>query len=124
MLKEPNSQGTKVGQGTKAESRGGTTSQPPKAGLWWMAELVSWDSKLNCPTLLGEELTRQSCSSRAMQLLSGKNNNRFHHLAQTGSELPHVPIATCPVDRRNQILLTSQSPDKTTSEPLLVTDGP
>jgi hypothetical protein len=32
--------------------------------------------------------------------------------------------ATCPVNRRNQILLTSQSSGKTTSELLLVMDGP
>jgi hypothetical protein len=35
--------------------------------------------------------------------------NRSDHLAQTGNDLPHVPNATCPVDRRNKILLTSQS---------------
>jgi hypothetical protein len=36
------------------------------------------------------------------------------------TDLPHLPIATCPVDKRNQILLTSQSPGKTTSELLFV----
>jgi hypothetical protein len=29
-------------------------------------------SKLNCPTLLGEELTRQRCSSTVMKLPPGK----------------------------------------------------
>jgi hypothetical protein len=62
-------------------------------------------------------------SGRATQLPLGKNN-RWDHLAQTGSELPQFSIATCPVDRRNQILLTSQSPGETTPELLLVTDSP
>jgi hypothetical protein len=31
----------KVGKVTKAESGGGATSQSPKAGSWWIAELVS-----------------------------------------------------------------------------------
>jgi hypothetical protein len=46
------------------------------------------------------------------------------HLAKTGSELSQVPVATCPVDRRNQILLTSQLSDETTSELPLITDSP
>jgi hypothetical protein len=58
-------------------------------------------SKLNFPTLLGEELTRQSCSCRATQLQPGENNNTSDHLAQTGSELPQVPIAICPVEGTN-----------------------
>jgi hypothetical protein len=39
-------------------------------GAWWITEIVSWtwgDLKLSCPTLLGEELTRHSCSGRAKQ---------------------------------------------------------
>jgi hypothetical protein len=32
------------------------------------------------------------------------------------AELPQLPIATCPVDRRNQVLLISQSLAETTSE--------
>jgi hypothetical protein len=32
----------------------------------------------------------------------------LHELA----DIPHLPIATFPVDRNNQILLTSQSPDE------------
>jgi hypothetical protein len=55
-----------------------------------------------------------------MHLLLGENNNSSKHLAQTSSELPQAPVATCPVDRRNKILLTSQSPNETTSEILLV----
>jgi hypothetical protein len=53
----------------------------------------------------------------------GENKNRSNHLAQTGSELL-VPIATFPVDRRNQILLTSQLSYETTSKLLFITDGP
>jgi hypothetical protein len=103
--KEQNCQWMKVGKVTKAESRGGVTSQAPKVRRWWIAELVSWDwelySKLNCPTLLGEELTSQSCSCRAMQLSPGENNIISDHIAQTGSEWSRVPIATCHMDRRN-----------------------
>jgi hypothetical protein len=36
----------------------------------------------------------QSCSLRATQLLVGE----LYHLAQTGSELPQIQIATFPVD--------------------------
>jgi hypothetical protein len=78
-------------------------------------------SKLNCPTLPGEELIGKNCSSKAKQLTPGENN-RSDHRAQTGRELPQAPIAASPVDRRNQILLRSQSPNKTTSELLLAMD--
>jgi hypothetical protein len=64
----------------------------------------------------------------ATQLSPGENNrftccenNRFDHLSQSGSELPQDPIATCPMDKRNQILLTRQSSGETSSELLLVT---
>jgi hypothetical protein len=36
----------------------------------------------------------------------------LHELA----ELPQIPIATCPVDRGNQILLITQSPGEAASE--------
>jgi hypothetical protein len=58
-----------------------------------------------------------------MQMLAGEIN-RLDHLAQTGSELPQVPIATCPVDRMNEILFTSQLSDETISELPLITDSP
>jgi hypothetical protein len=57
-----------------------------------------------------------------MQLLLGENKSS-DQLSCTGIELPQTPFATCPVDRRNQILLTSQSPGETTSEFLLVMDS-
>jgi hypothetical protein len=54
------------GKAMKAESWGGVTSQPPKAGQKVDSRVDLWDtrqhSKLNCPTLLEEELTKQSCS--------------------------------------------------------------
>jgi hypothetical protein len=81
-------------------------------------------SKLNSLTLPVEELTRQNCSSRAMKLLPSENNNRLDYLAQTGSELPKVPIVTCCVDRRNQILHMRQSSSEITLELPLVRDGP
>jgi hypothetical protein len=56
----------------------GQQASLPKQGRWWILELVSWDrghySKLNCPTLLGKEPTKQSCSCRARQLLPGEKN--------------------------------------------------
>jgi hypothetical protein len=79
--------------------------------------------KLNYSTLLGEELTTQSCSCTTTQLLPGKNK-RSEHLTQTGSELSQVSVATCPKDTRNQILLTSQPSGETTSEFPLLTDSP
>jgi hypothetical protein len=69
--------------------------------------------------LLAEELTKQSYTWRAMQLLPGENNSSSDHPAQTGRLTFILQITTCPVDRRNQILFTSQSPGKTTSECLL-----
>jgi hypothetical protein len=92
-------------QSFQAKSRGRATNQLSKQGWWWIPELVSWDwwwySKLNCPTLLGEEMITQSCSSTAPWLPSGENNSS-EHFAQTSSELPQAPAATCPVDRRSQ----------------------
>jgi hypothetical protein len=78
--------------------------------------------KTELPHLIGEE-AEQRCSYRTMQLLPGENNS-FEHLAQTGNELLQAPVASCLVSRRNQTLLTSQSPGETTSEPPLVTKGP
>jgi hypothetical protein len=52
-----------IGRSTKAESRSGAIGQSPKAGQVMDPGANLWDrgqhSKLNCPTLLGEELTRQ-----------------------------------------------------------------
>jgi hypothetical protein len=86
-LSVPNSQWMNASKAMKAESRTGATSQPPKSGQVWIPELTSWDrgqhSKLSSPTLLGEELTKHSCSCRAAQLLPGENNSSDHP-AQTG----------------------------------------
>jgi hypothetical protein len=89
----------------------------PGAGLVGVREVL----KFELPHLAGGR-DDQSCSYRAMQLLLGKNKSS-DHLAWTGSELPRTPFATCPVDKRNQILLTSQSPGENTSECLLVMDS-
>jgi hypothetical protein len=55
-----------VGKATKAESWDGATGQPPKAVQVVDLRADHWDrghhSNLNYPTLLGEELTKQSCS--------------------------------------------------------------
>jgi hypothetical protein len=51
----------------------------------------------------------QTKNGRTMQLPPGKNNNRMDQLAQICSELPQVPNATCPVDRRNQIYCSQAS---------------
>jgi hypothetical protein len=87
-----------------------------KWGKWWIPVLISWNrgqhSKLNCPTLLGEELTKQSCSWRTMKTTTA--------LTILHTDSCHLPIATNPVDRRSQIPLTSQLPGETLSELLLV----
>jgi hypothetical protein len=100
----------------KIESGVGQQANLPKQGQQY--------SKLNCPTLLGEELTTQICTYRTTQLPPGENNNRPAHLALTGSELPQAPVALCLVDRRSQKLLTSQSPGETTSGFLLAMGSP
>jgi hypothetical protein len=80
------------------------TSQPPRVGVWLIVELISWDcewqTKLNCPTLLEEELTSQRHSCRTTELPPGKSNNRSDHLAQTGSVVSQVPVATCPCGQK------------------------
>jgi hypothetical protein len=79
-----NFQLTNAGKGTEAENRDGVTSQSPRgaastqkrsgetqrlrAGVRQQVNLPKQTggggkySKLPCPTLLGEELTKQSCS--------------------------------------------------------------
>jgi hypothetical protein len=103
-----------VHKATKVESGGVETGQPPKA-----KQVVDpgtdpvgrgQHSKLNCL----EELTRVAdegqCSCHLMKTTTALTI--LHELA----ELPHLPIATNSVDRRNQILLTSQAPCGITSE--------
>jgi hypothetical protein len=93
--------------GTKAESKGGVTSQPPKARVWSLKYSHRTEEGIQnwtAPTCW-ERSWGRSCSGRATQLPPDKNSNRSALLGQTGSDLPLVPILTCPVDRRNQILL-------------------
>jgi hypothetical protein len=76
--------------------------------------------KTELPHLAGGG-ANHNCSCRTKQLPPGENNSS-EHLAGTGCELPQAPVTTCHVDGKNQILFTSQSPGKTTSE--LITHGP
>jgi hypothetical protein len=52
----------RLGDAQRLRAGVGQQASLPKQGKWWILELISWDreqySKLNCPTLLGEELTR------------------------------------------------------------------
>jgi hypothetical protein len=106
------------------ESRGGTRSQHSRARAWQITELISWycgqGTTLSCPTLLGKELTSQSCS----QLLPGKNSNISDHLGQSGSEQPQTSIVTCIMGRRDQWLVTNQASGETTAEILPAPVGP
>jgi hypothetical protein len=94
----------------------------PKWGRLWILELISWErgqhSKLNCPTFLREELTRVVAEGQHSCHLvkTATALTTLHEL----SELSYLPIETNPVDRKNQILLTSHSPGEITSELLLV----
>jgi hypothetical protein len=69
-------------RGIKVERRGRVTGQPPEAGKVVDPGTNLRDrgqySKLNCPTVLREELIKQSCSWKAMQLLSSENNSFDH----------------------------------------------
>jgi hypothetical protein len=72
-------------------------------------------TKLNCPTLLGRSrpnrVTNEGQKSCCL-VKTATTLTTLHKLA----DLTHFPIATNPVDRRNQILITSKPPGKTTSE--------
>jgi hypothetical protein len=72
--------------------------------------MILWDkeqnSKLN-PDLAGKELTRVAAEGQcSCHLVKRTALTTLHELA----DLPHLPIATNLVNRRNKILLTSQSP--------------
>jgi hypothetical protein len=101
--------------------------QPPRAGAWKITELISWEcgwcTKLNCPTLLGEELTGQSCGCGVTNLLPGKNSNISDHHGQSGNEQPQTSIANCLEGRRIQLLFTSQTSAETSSEIPPVSNG-
>jgi hypothetical protein len=65
-LAAPNSVEEPAGKAAKAESRGGVTSYLPKQGRKWITDLIFLGQraafKTEWPTLLEEELTKQSCS--------------------------------------------------------------
>jgi hypothetical protein len=56
----------RLGEAQKLRMGMGLQVNLPKQSRWWILELISWDigqhSKLNCPTLLGKELNKQSCN--------------------------------------------------------------
>jgi hypothetical protein len=116
-----NFQWTNSGQATKPESGGWVTSQTPKAGpvvdpraglMGWTAayktELPCWGR--NWPNRLTDIGQNICCLVKTIALTT------LHELI----ELHQLPVATFPVYRRNQILLTSQSPSETTSKLPLV----
>jgi hypothetical protein len=74
-------------------------------------------SKLNCPTLLGEELTN-SCSWRVTQLTAGEINS-FDNSAWSGKSTSTHNL-NLPGWQKNKTVPTSQSPSETISELLLV----
>jgi hypothetical protein len=133
----------------KAESRSSVTSQPPrkaastqqrlgktqrltagvgweailpKQGRWWVLELISWTEgsiqNWIVPPCWGRSWQNRTVAERQCSccLLKTTALTTLHKLAV----LPHLKIPTHLVDWRNQILLTSQSADETTSELLLV----
>jgi hypothetical protein len=56
----------RLGEVQRLRAEVGQQANLQKWGRWWITELNPWDrgqhSKLSCPTLLGEELTKQSSS--------------------------------------------------------------
>jgi hypothetical protein len=111
-------QRTELGQSAELSARkGGARNKNWELG--WVNKPASqimgmvhhWASPMVLRVILRTELPHLvggGAGQAELQLLPGKNNNTVDHLAQTGSELPEVPMATCPVDKRNQILFTSQ----------------
>jgi hypothetical protein len=122
MLNLPRRIGVRQGRGKQQRLKVGVGQQAnlPKWGRWcggsWSWSPGPEDSTQNWTALpLCEEPTKLKCSCSAMELLPGEYNSSDHP-AWAVSELSKLPIATCPVDRKN----TSQSPGVTTSEFLFV----
>jgi hypothetical protein len=144
-LSVPNSQWTNAGKVTRLWGGSRKTIQPPSGAAGTKQRSgeqrlrVGWGqrpkpeevvdpganpsdrgqhSKLNCPTFLGEELTKHSCGWRECSCCMVKTTalTNLHRLAI----LPHLTVLTNLVGRRNQILLISQSPGKSRSEFLLI----
>jgi hypothetical protein len=97
------------------------TSQPHKAGQVVDLKADLWGrgkySKLNCSTLLREELTKVAAEGQCSCCLVKTPTvlTTLHALA----DLPHLPMATNLVNRRNHIILTRQSPSETPSNSCL-----
>jgi hypothetical protein len=83
----------------KAGSKSGVAGQLPKAGQGVDPRANLWDkgqhSKLNCPNLLGQKLTKKSYS---WHLVKAAALTTLHELAV----LPHLTIPTNHVDRRTK----------------------
>jgi hypothetical protein len=127
LPEEPNYQWEDARWGTKAEGRGRVTNNLPKQGC---GGSLSWshgteDSIQNwIARPCWKEFYRQSCRVGQPSCHLVKTKTGWTILPKLVVSYLKYPITTCPVDRRNQILLTSQSSCKTTSELLLVTDSP
>jgi hypothetical protein len=99
-----------VGRGTKAENGGKASGQLPKAGQVVDPRAVLIGQRTAFKTellyLAGEELTKQSCSWRAMQLLPGEKKQQLWTPALTilhgQADVPHFKIETNLVDRRTK----------------------
>jgi hypothetical protein len=140
---------TEIWRGIKADSGSGVTSQPPsratsnkhrlgkaqrvkvrvgqqaylpKQGMWWILELIT-GTQGNIQTWIAPSCWGRSWPNRAAaegQLICCLVRTTFLTTLHKLAVLPHLTILTNLVDRRNQILLTTQSPGETTSEFLLV----
>jgi hypothetical protein len=98
--------------GAKLWRERGLRNQPPRVRLGGSLRYVL---VLRCPILLGEELTSQSYSCGAAQLMPGKNTNISAHFRQSSNEQPQNSIATWLVGRWYIWQLTSQPSGETTS---------
>jgi hypothetical protein len=147
-LSMPNSQWTNAGKASNGESRNGVTSQSPKgfsstqlrsgkaqrliAGMGWHANLPKQSRWWTLESISGTEGSIQNwIAPPCWGSLPNRNAAEGQHscsLLKTTAlttlhdlpVLPHCTIPTNLVDRRNQILLSSQSPGEPTSELLLI----
>jgi hypothetical protein len=118
-LEEPLAPKAEVRTATKAESKEGITSQLPKVEqiVDLRTDLVSQRAifKAELPHLTGgraDQTELQLKGNAAGCVVETTVLTTLHKLA----DILHLPVATNWVDRRNQMLLTSQLPGKITSE--------
>jgi hypothetical protein len=130
-----NSQWKNTGQATKA----GVTNQTPRGGKlasskvgqqatlpkwskWWVPEVISWD-RGSIQNWIAPPCWQSSWPNRdetegqcSCCLVKTTALPTLYELSNSFC----LPVETSLVDRKNQILLTSQSPGETTSEFLLI----